>query len=428
MAKGNMLLGKARGSVGDLTFSVLNSEQITRAKAKSVKNPRTDAQMIQRVLMSTTVHAYSGMQEIVDHSFQGVPYQGRSMNRFNQLNVKNLRALYAQIAGGDTGVPVAFNANGNKRISLAPWIMSTGSLPTVGLKIDSGAGADWPVAINNSQTVGIYTVDSGVAIDASFGSTPSYADIIAYFGLQAGDQLTLCALTRLISDNEAGCNFKYGRFILQPNDGDLSHLLTDATVANEKNQGISFSYADGTLFINFSDLVEAGENNRTFFMEACIITSRLENNAWKRSNSQMVMCTDDLADGGVDMETAIDSYSSVQFDTNSPWYLNKAGRGTTAVQVTTFAGYIHQTEYCLAVVDGGEKKLVTSTGALSGKIIIARPDTPSGGTVGAHIDDHDFNESQNITGTSAGFPENFPCISVDNARDYEWLARQISID
>ena len=354
MAKGNMLLGKARGSVGDLTFSVLNSEQIARAKAKSVKNPRTDAQMIQRVLMSTTVHAYSGMQEIVDHSFQGVPYQGRSMNRFNQLNVKNLRALYAQIAGGDTGVPVAFNANGNKRISLAPWIMSTGSLPTVGLKIDSAAGADWPVAINNSQTVGIYTVDSGVAIDASFESAPSYADIIAYFGLQAGDQLTLCALTRLVSDNEAGCNFKYGRFILQPNDGDLSHLLTDATVANEKNQGISFSYADGTLFINFSDLVEAGENNRTFFIEAAIITSRLENNAWKRSNSQMVMCTDDLADGGVDMEEAIDSYSSVQFDTNSPWYLNKAGRATTVDP----AGVLQSGEVGFALLADDKKQLV----------------------------------------------------------------------
>lgn len=329
MAKGNMLLGKARGSVGDLTFSVLNSEQVTRAKAKSVKNPRTDAQMIQRVLMSTTVHAYSGMQEIVDHSFQGVPYQGRSMNRFNQLNVKNIRALYAQIAGGDNGVPVAFNANGNKRISLAPWIMSTGSLPTVELKIDSEAGADWPVAENSSLQVGIYTVDTGVYIDASLGENPTYADLIAYFGLQAGDQLTLCALTRLVSDNEAGCNFKYGRFILQPNDGDLSHLLTDTTVANEKNQGIKFVSLRNGLAMVFTDLNDAGESNRTFFMEACIITSRLENNAWKRSNSQMVMCTDDLADGGVDMEEAIDSYSSVQFDTNSPWYLNKAGRATT---------------------------------------------------------------------------------------------------
>lgn len=328
-----MLLGKARGSVGDLTFSVLNSEQITRAKAKSVKNPRTDAQMIQRVLMSTTVHAYSGMQEIVDHSFQGVPYQGRSMNRFNQLNVKNLRALYAQIAGGSTDVPMVFNANGNKRISLAPWIMSTGSLPTVGLSIDSEAGAAWPVAKTTSQTLGQYTVDTGVIIDASFESAPSYADIIAYFGLQAGDQLTLCALTRLVSDNEAGCNFKYGRFILQPNDGDLSHLLTDASVANEKNQGLIFGFSDGKVAIAFSDLEEASENNRTQILEAAIITSRLENNAWKRSNSQMVMCVDDLADGGVDMEEAIDSYSSVQFDTNSPWYLNKAGRATTAEPV-----------------------------------------------------------------------------------------------
>lgn len=366
-----MLLGKARGSVGDLTFSVLNSEQITRAKAKSVKNPRTDAQMIQRVLMSTTVHAYSGMQEIVDHSFQGVPYQGRSMNRFNQLNVKNLRALYAQIAGGDTGVPVAFNANGNKRISLAPWIMSTGSLPTVGLKIDSEAGADWPVAVNNSQTVGIYTVDSGVAIDAAFESAPSYADLIAYFGLQAGDQLTLCALTRLVSDNEAGCNFKYGRFILQPNDGDLSHLLTDATVANEKNQGVSFSYADGTLFINFADLVEASENNRTFFMEACIITSRLENNAWKRSNSQMVMCTDDLADGGVDMEEAIDSYSSVQFDTNSPWYLNKAGRATTIEP----AGVLQPNEVGFGIVEGTSDRILVYNNASVANYVYSPQDT-----------------------------------------------------
>lgn len=369
-----MLLGKARGSVGDLTFSVLNSEQITRAKAKSVKNPRTDAQMIQRVLMSTTVHAYSGMQEIVDHSFQGVPYQGRSMNRFNQLNVKNLRALYAQIAGGATDVPVVFNANGNKRISLAPWIMSTGSLPTVGLKIDPEAGAAWPVAALNSQTVGTNTVDFGVAIDATFESAPSYADLIAYFGLQAGDQLTLTALTRLVSDNEPGCNFKYGRFILQPNDGDLSHLLTDATVANEKNQGISFSYADGTLFINFADLIEAGENNRTMIYEAAIITSRLENNAWKRSNSQMVMCTDDLADGGVDMETAIDSYSSVQFDTNSPWYLNKAGRATTESPLA-----VGDLAY---VVIGSDKFIAQRTDSVPA-LVLSNP--TSGGTTGKKI-------------------------------------------
>ena len=95
-------------------------------------------------------------------------------------------------------------------------------------------------------------------------------------------------------------------------------------------------------------------------MEACIITSRLENNAWKRSNSQMVMCTDDLADGGVDKETAIDSYSSVQFDTNSPWYLNKAGRATTVEP----AGVLGEGEVGFATFDNKRYLVQLSNGSL----------------------------------------------------------------
>ena len=41
MAKGNMLLGFSRGSVGDLTFYRRNSQQVTRARARVVKNPKT---------------------------------------------------------------------------------------------------------------------------------------------------------------------------------------------------------------------------------------------------------------------------------------------------------------------------------------------------------------------------------------------------
>ncbi len=322
-----MLLGKARGSVGDVTFSVLNSEQITRAKAKSVKNPRTEGQMVQRILMSTTIQAYSGMQSIVDHSFQGVPYQGRSMNRFNSLNVKNLRSLYAEIAAGNTGIPAVFNANGMKRIALAPWILSTGSLPKVAIAEDTEVSAEWPVAKLVSTQAGSATVDSGVFLNSL--EDVSYADFCAYYGLQQGDQLTLCALTRNISDEERGCNFKYGRFILQPNDGDMSHLLTDATVANEKNQNVKFVEDDG-LAIAFADLYDADADNRTFIFAAAIITSRLENQSWKRSNAQFMMATDDLSDGGYSMQDAIDSYNGTDIDTKSPWYLNKAGNATTA--------------------------------------------------------------------------------------------------
>ena len=351
MAKGNMLLGKARGSVGDVTFSVLNSEQITRAKAKSVKNPRTEGQMVQRILMSTTIQAYSGMQAIVDHSFQGVPYQGRSMNRFNSLNVKNLRALYAQVAGGNSGIPITFNANGMKRIALAPWILSTGSLPKVAIAEDTEKTADWPVAKTITRRVGNLFVDSGVVLNTLTNVT--YADFCAYYGLQQGDQLTLCALTRNHSDEEYGCSFKYGRFILQPNDGDMSHILSDTTVANEKNQNCKF-VEDSGLALVFSDLFDAEDENRTYLYAAAIITSRLENQSWKRSNAQFMMATDDLVEGGYDMQEAIDSYNGTDIDTKSPWYLNKAGNATTVEPV----GILQPGEVGFTLVAGGKKQLV----------------------------------------------------------------------
>ena len=282
--------------------------------------------MVQRILMSTTIQAYSGMQAIVDHSFQGVPYQGRSMNRFNSLNVKNLRALYAQVAGGNTGIPITFNANGMKRIALAPWILSTGSLPKVSIMEDTEKTADWPVAKTITRRVGNLFVDSGVVLNTL--SSVTYQDFCAYYGLQQGDQLTLCALTRNHSDEEYGCSFKYGRFILQPNDGNMSHLLSDATAANEKNQNCKF-IEDSGLALVFADLYDAEDDNRTYLYAAAIITSRLENQSWKRSNAQFMMATDDLVEGGYDMQEAINSYNGTDIDTKSPWYLNKAGNATT---------------------------------------------------------------------------------------------------
>ena len=42
-----MLLGRAVGSVGDITFSVVNGKQVIKAKPATVKNRQTKAQMIQ---------------------------------------------------------------------------------------------------------------------------------------------------------------------------------------------------------------------------------------------------------------------------------------------------------------------------------------------------------------------------------------------
>lgn len=321
MAKGNLFLGKARGSVGSVTFSQLNGKQISRAKATQVKNPKTDAQMIQRVIMNTTVQGYSGMQAIVDHSFQGVAYQGPSMNKFNSLNAKALREAYANFQS-DPSVMVTFNGNGNKKISVNRWIISTGSLPRVEMKLEDG------VVDTKQYESGANFIDSGVILSMpGDGQAPTYQELIAYYGLQAGDQLTLCALVKRADENDVvGCDFKYGRFILMPSDGDLSHSITDATVANAKNENLVFALSDNDYALCFADFEELGTDGNSFIYAAGIITSRLENSAWKRSSTTMEFATDDIAGVGLTMQQAIASYSGQDIDTNSPYYLNQAKR------------------------------------------------------------------------------------------------------
>ena len=58
MSKGNMLLGYARGSVGDVVFSRTNGQQITKARNRNPNNPRSISQTLQRSLFICAVKFY----------------------------------------------------------------------------------------------------------------------------------------------------------------------------------------------------------------------------------------------------------------------------------------------------------------------------------------------------------------------------------
>lgn len=95
MAKGNMLQGMARGKVGDVVFSRLGGEQISRVRNRHPKNPRTNAQLYQRAIMATVMQAYSAGKEIFDHAFQGREVGAGNQRRFMTLNAKLLRSQIA---------------------------------------------------------------------------------------------------------------------------------------------------------------------------------------------------------------------------------------------------------------------------------------------------------------------------------------------
>ena len=98
MAKGNLFLGMGRGSVGDVTFYRADGQQLSRARNRKPRNPKSNAQLIQRAISATIVQAYKAGSIIFDHSFEGKSVPAGSQRAFLSTNMRKLRSeILAQI-------------------------------------------------------------------------------------------------------------------------------------------------------------------------------------------------------------------------------------------------------------------------------------------------------------------------------------------
>lgn len=89
MSKGNMLLGMTRGAVGDVVFSRLNGQQVTRARNRQPANPRTSSQTYQRALFSNAVKFFTrGRRNLFQFAFENKKENESDYNAFMRENVK----------------------------------------------------------------------------------------------------------------------------------------------------------------------------------------------------------------------------------------------------------------------------------------------------------------------------------------------------
>lgn len=347
MSKGNMLLGHARGKVGSLVFSRANGQQIVRARAEQVKNPQTDAQMIQRILLNTISQAYSKMSAIVDHSFESVPAGQKCMSLFMKRNLDALRNKLAEVGDLDATEPNV-TPIGSNILAVNDYVIATGSLPECTPREVTGTGAF-----------------TGI-------STNTYKAVIDKYGLQRGDQLTFI----IIDENARGItSFKYARVILDPRNADgteaalTSALITAGNInlPNPKNEsnGVVFSLESNEFIFNSADLCLGG---------AMIASRQKEDGTWLRSNSTLLASLD----GGTtewNMQQALDNFKAGQLQVINPRYLNNAGKGASTsgseaieyVQINALSS--DQTK---GTVTGGGRVLVGSEVSLT-----AAPITPN---------------------------------------------------
>lgn len=85
--KGNLFLGMARGSVGDVTFSRVKGQQTARARNRQPNNPRTTKQMANRAKIATMVRFFSrSRQNLFSYAFESKKGNQSDYNAFVQNN------------------------------------------------------------------------------------------------------------------------------------------------------------------------------------------------------------------------------------------------------------------------------------------------------------------------------------------------------
>lgn len=342
MSKGNLFLGFGRGKVGDVVFSRTNGEQVTRARNRAPRNPQTPLQLLQRVVMKTNASAYSLMQDICDHSFQGCDKGTPNQSEFVRANVRLMREQLATIINSGSAADILtsdeanFSMRGQSTVCLNPYLISDGSIqPSSIFKVElSGTGAS-----TNMNFVINLLMTTHMVEDIT---TLTYADMCDVIGCEPGDQITLCWLT---TDDTANAlepstanSFGYCRFIMSPADGDMtkaffgalsegSYPINDPNPKNEMGN-YTFYNVSGKIFVqDFRYDAASGATNT--IAAAGIIISRKVGEVWQRSRCRLTLRPSDSAAAGhlsFDGQTLYlgDAVRSFQTEAGSLLYLNQA--------------------------------------------------------------------------------------------------------
>lgn len=265
MAQSKGFFGLRKGSTKSLTFSTLDGKQITKDRVYDVKNPRTESQMRQRMLMTTVGAAYKMLKSIADHSFEGYSSGMQCMRQFNSRNLNRFKQAAA--AKGS----VAFNEYKDGDINPLPFILASGSLPGFVFSFD---GESKLQIIGEKENADFATAEG----------------IYAALGVQRNDLITFCTVIGEGSTSNGVYTYKAERFnivrLYCDKSGAVSKPADAFTISTNNDQAsISMSTAANALTIK-TGAADFG----------AVIQSRKNDSGWLRSDAVMIVA-DEIISG-----------------------------------------------------------------------------------------------------------------------------------
>ena len=303
-----------KGKLAGATVYQQSGETVMR-EVVTPSNPKTEKQMIQRIVMHTCMQAYSKMKEITDHSFEGQKKGRDTMAYFMQQNVQRCRDRIAtmQAQGTDFYDMYNFVPLGLKGFTANEYQVAMGSMPRIYTTFDSEDARNAFVAAIKTNT---------------------YQAVIDALGLQRGDQLTFIVVDAVNASADFGQNqFHFCRIILDPTNADNSQAALSSAFLTEQN-AINLPSVRNENADNFAISIDATKGlsfrmkGSTVMVAAAVIASRQQGDNWLRSTTYLTYvgnlgtsfsmgdCLDRAANGAT---SAIYAPSEL--------YLNNAGVG-----------------------------------------------------------------------------------------------------
>lgn len=336
MAKGNMLLGYSRGSVGDVVFYRDGGLQRTRARNRNPRNPKSSKQMLQRSLLANCVKFYKvATAGLFKFGFETKKPNESDYNAFVRVNIK--RGVNISKTAFDTPW---YGAIGH-------WRMTEGSLQPA------------ENVINASKAY----FDLGVQPSESVPATPTVGWLSSQLIAAApnrymvGDIVTYCVYTAETPSN--------GMPAVNPQRGSgaagkftLSQFRLNTADEREVNDVLQvtgyLTTVNGNLAIGYgADSATAAEEWAMGLISACLILSRNTAEGTKVSTADLL--------GNTAWETAITACADTDYISAvlADW---QAG-GEAILQGGASTDYVNPFDYATSI--GGSVGVVESQSSAS---------------------------------------------------------------
>ena len=298
-----------KGKLGNIVgYKGRNGKRLARIRQTEVKNPKTDGQVIQRMILATASKSYGRMKSIVDHSWQGVTYGGASQSYFLKRAMEDIRAFVA------ANYPSAkeknlFNYRGlaePKALAMAGvgLLVSEGTLPAIDAVLTSAENPEF------DHFGGMVSTQKA-----------TISEVLKALGGVAGDQISIIAIA-------SNGQFYASRYVVNA-EATTTQLDEgwDGTADADAFDQIKSSV--GTLNISVSEgKIIPGIGGGLSVIAASIILSRKDGNNWLRSTQRLIPIGDNidtlLVENGPSVVVPMWQAGTTEISSENPYYLNNA--------------------------------------------------------------------------------------------------------